>query len=162
MISCPPGVATAVPGDAPALLDLLKLMHAETGEAPFDEARVRATIWHGVTQNGAGIIGIIPGKPNAAGQPTIEGSIGLYTDTWWYSSRAHLSDRWNFVAEPYRRSTHAKKLIEFAKWAAVTVDRPLVMAMLETEQTSGKLRLYERQLPKSGAVFVFNRARAVA
>ncbi len=150
MILCPPEVATAVPGDAQALLDLLRLMHAETGQAPFDELQVRKVIWRGVTQDEA-MIGVIKGK---AGE--IEGSIGLFTDRFWYSSRDHLIDRWNFVPEPHRKSTHAKKLLEFAKWAAVFVDRPLHMGMLETPTTAAKLRLYERQLPRAGALFVFN------
>lgn len=151
MVNCPPEVETAVPADAPALLALLKLMHAETGMAPLDDLRVRQMIWRGVTQQEA-VIGVIRGK----GPRHIEGSIGLFTDRLWYSARDHLADFWNFVAEPHRKSTHAKNLIEFAKWAALTVDRPLVMSMMANERTAAKLRLYERQLPKAGALFVFN------
>ncbi len=154
-ISCPSEVSTAVPADAQAILDLLRLMHQETGQAPLDESRVRRIIWRGVTQDEA-MIGVIRGAKSNA----IEGSIGLFTDQWWYSSSDHLIDRWHFVAEPYRKSTHAKNLIEFAKWAATEIGRPLIMGMIETEQTAAKLRLYERQLPKAGALFVFNQAVA--
>lgn len=151
MIVCPPEVETAVQTDAPALLALLRLMHAEMGMAPFDEPRVRQIIWRGVTQQEA-VVGVIRGK----GSRRIEGSIGLFTDRLWYSARDHLADFWNFVDEPHRKSTHAKNLIEFAKWAALTIDRPLVMSMVANDRTAAKLRLYERQLPKGGAIFVFN------
>lgn len=154
MITCPDGVRAAVPEDRFALLDLVRQWNVETGYGPLDDLIARQVIWRGVWQQDA-VIGVIGGKPGER----IEGSIGLFlVPLAWYSRDGDdkVCDLWNFVSEPYRRTTHAKKLLEYAKFASSHLNRPLMMTMPQNEGTLAKFRLYERQLPKDGAVFLFN------
>jgi ABC-type transport system substrate-binding protein len=118
------------------------------GLAPIDEPMVRAALDRGISRDRA-VIGVIRG----AG--VIEASVGLYIGNWWYSQNQHCEDLWNFVSEPYRKSEHAKALLQWAKHAASFLEKPLLMGVLSNERTQAKIRLYERQLgPQIGALFV--------
>lgn len=149
-------VRTALPTDEEPLLDLLKLRHDEDGLGRFDESKVRDVVQRGLHRRLA-VIGVI------RGQRDLEASIGLFVSDWWDSSDEYLVDRWLFVAPQYRKSTHAKSLLEYAKTAATKIGRPLVVQAAINEQTTNKLRLYERQLEKpAGAIFMFVPPVAVA
>jgi len=131
------------------LLALLKLRHEEDGIGRFDESRVLATLIKGIARDMA-VIGVI-----RSGSGDIEASIGLFTAGWWYNTDTYITDLWNFVAPDHRKTTHAKRLLEFAKEAAVFLKRPLIMSKVLNERTEAMLRLYGRQLPKGGEFFVF-------
>jgi ABC-type transport system substrate-binding protein len=137
------------------MMVLLREMHAENGLAPMDESMVRAALDRGINRDRA-VIGVI------RGDGVIEASIGLFVGSWWYSQSQHCEDLWNFVSEPYRKSEHAKSLLQWAKYAAGFLEKPLLMGVLSNERTQAKIRLYERQLgPQIGALFVV-RASPVA
>lgn len=139
-------ISIATPYDETELVSLLRLKHMEDGGmASFDDARVRATLRRGIDRQMA-IIGVIRGPV------AIEASIGLYISGWWYSDQSHLSDLWNFVAPAYRRSAHAKTLLEFAKWVAGMLDKPLLMHEVLNDKTINKIKLMERQLGKQDGV----------
>lgn len=144
-----PKVECATPDDVSELMALLRLMHEEKGLAPWDETKVMGALRDGIGWK-QGMIGVIRGPK------MIEASIALFISSWWYSQAEHITDLWSFVHPDHRKSTHAKKLIEFAKEAATDLKRPLLMGVLNTEKTSAKVRLFRRQMPEAGSLFIFN------
>ena len=101
-------VRLAAAEDAAALVQLMRQMHGEIGIGRFAAERAMIAITAGIARQG-GVIGVIRGRSG------IEASIGLFIGTGWCSGDPHLFDLWSFVGEPYRRSTHAKSMIHFAK-----------------------------------------------
>lgn len=142
-------VRLAHPLDASGLIGLLQESHEESGSfGEFSPYKASALIAMGIAREG-GIIGVI-------GQPgRIEASIGLFLTTAPLSNDAYITDMWCLVETPYRRSTRAKTLMEFAKWASNELGRPLVMQAISNEKTARKVELMERQLPKAGSLFVY-------
>lgn len=141
-------VRLAAPGDEDSLVDMLQEMHRETGLGKFDPDMVHVAVQTGIARAG-GVVGVIRGPEE------IEATIGLFLGSSWYSREPHLFDLWSFVAESHRRTTHAKSLIQFAKWAAVELNMPLLMTLVTNEQTERKAKLFERQMPKAGSLFCF-------
>jgi hypothetical protein len=140
-------VRIAEPADAPGVMALLHLMHAENGLAPLAETKVRALVEQALSQDFS-ICGVIGERDN------LEASIGLFACSWWYSDALHLEDRWNFVHPEFRVSTHAAALIDFAKSTAARTKHPLLMGITSAGRTPAKVRLYERQLGDAvGALF---------
>lgn len=138
---------------------LLRQMQRETGITAPDDSKVRGVVQR-LIQRQFGVVGVIRGRD------CIEASCGLILSKMWYSDDWHLEDLWCFVGEAYRRSAHAKHLIEFAKkystdlsaWSTRQGEKPipLLMAVMSNDQTAAKVRLYKRQLPEAGAMFLFN------
>lgn len=148
-------VRLAMAWDAGPIIDLLEQMHAETGIGRFDRDRVLLAVQAGIARSG-GVVGVVRGPDG------VEATIGLFIGSSWYSADAHLFDLWSFVGEPYRRSAHAKSLLGFAKQAATDLRLPLIMTLVTNEHTARKERLFERQLPKSGSIFMYDGAQAPA
>lgn len=142
------GVRMARKGDEQAIFKMLCLAQKENGVFPMNERKVKEFIRQAIEQKGA-IIGVIEGKHY------IEGSIGIVLETWWYTDQWSLGERWNFVHPNHRKSDHAKKLIEFAKWCADSMKLDLEMGVISNERTEAKIRLYKRQLPQVGAFFMY-------
>ena len=142
--------------DEDPLVAILRIKHEEDGIGGFREDMVRATVKRGIEQDNA-MIGVIRGPHG------IEATIGLFIGTLWTSPDQHISDLWHFVAPDYRKSTHGKALIEFAKWASGELERPLMMMTVKNEKTAKKVDLYERQLgPATGFMFTYQRATVAA
>lgn len=140
-------VRVAETADAPGVMTLLRLMHAENGLAPLDENKVGALVLQALAQD-CSICGVIGERDQ------LEATIGLFACSWWYSDAIHLEDRWNFVHPEFRVSTHAAGLIDFAKTTALRCGRPLLMGITSAGRTPAKVRLYERQLGDAvGALF---------
>lgn len=150
----------ARPEDGEAIFALLKIMHPESGLAPMSEPKVRAVVARCAERRQGSLAGVIEG-PNG-----LEASIGLTLSQWWYSDDWHMEEGWNFVHPAHRRKTlkhnggttppssHSRRLIEFAKWAADEVGVPLLTGVLTTKRLEPKLRLFQRQLPQVGALFL--------
>lgn len=142
------GVRLAVPADEDSLFALLTLAHAENGLFAQVESKVRAMI-RSATEWKGGLIGVIPG-PNGP-----EGAIGMVISSFWYTDELHIEELFNFVHPDHRRSTHAKRLLEFAKRMQAELRMPLLLGILTLNRLEPKMRLYQRQLPQIGAVFQY-------
>lgn len=143
-----PQVKPALPGDADFLMEMLR-HNCEEEHAiarPSDDC-IRAILNRGLTQEMA-MIGVIRGPDR------IEGSVGIYVSSWWFSHDLHCDALWLYVHPEHRRSEHAKNLIKFAKWAAAELSFPLVLGILKTPQTDRKAELYGRQIPLGGSFFI--------
>ena len=71
----------------------------------------------------------------------------------------HLNELWCFVHPDRRRSTHARRLIEFGKWCADRLSSeekrvPLLLGIVTRHRLLPKLRLFQRQAPQVGAIFM--------
>jgi hypothetical protein len=143
-------VRLAAPEDAAAIFDLCVMLHAENGLFPLSERKVRAMIDRAFNKEGA-IIGVI----GEIGKPVASIYLGLsqtvYSDSW------ALFEEFNFVAPEHRRTDYSKQLIAFAKSCSDKMQLPLLTGILSNQRTEAKVRLYERQLDKAGAYFVYNR-----
>jgi N-acetylglutamate synthase-like GNAT family acetyltransferase len=141
-------IRLATPADEDRLFDFLMLLHGENALFPVSDSKVREIIRQGTLQQG-GVIGIIDGADGS-----IEASVGLIVDSWWYTNAPSLNERWNFVRQDCRHSPHAKNLIQFSKRAAQHLGVPLIMGIISTRRTEAKVRLYKRQMEYVGGYFM--------
>ena len=140
-----------VEADLPELLAMGKELHDENGLMPLSESRSIAAVKRAVRQERAmvGVIGPVGGR--------LEGVIYLTVGMFWYTSKPHLEELYNFVRPEFRRSTRAKSLVEFAMRSAERLDVPLLIGIISSDRTEAKARMYERLLGKrSGAFFLHN------
>jgi len=142
-------VRLAIPADRAPLLDLLRLKHAEDGIGGFDPLKADAAVAQGLTCDRA-LIGVIRSGAR------VEASVGLFVTSPWDSTDEFLADRWLFVHPDHRRSEHAKKLMDFARWTARQLGRSLLMTAVYNEATAGKAMLFDRSLPMRGSVYLFD------
>jgi GNAT superfamily N-acetyltransferase len=147
-----PGVRMARPEDEEAVWQLLLLLGAENAILPWSEKKVRAAIRHG-TRGEGGIVGVIDGPGG------IEASVGLQFSQFWYTEAWHLNELWLHVHPDHRATTHAKRLVEFAKWCADRLSTPetnipLLFGVVTRHRLLPKMRLFQRQAPQIGALFL--------
>lgn len=145
----PTSVRIAEPKDEDALIRLMKEAFLEQPIFPLNEQKMREKIRLG-TERKNGVVGVVDG-PNG-----IEGYIIMCMAQYWYSDAWHLEELSNFVHPDHRRSTHAKDLINFAKWFTEQLGLPLLLGIMSTQRLDAKIRLYRRQVQPAGAVFVHN------
>ena len=145
------GVRIAGPSDEQAIFDLLLKLYQENALLPIDETKVWAQI-RGATEGGKngifGICGVIDGPAG------IEAAIGLVMSQFWYTSAWHLNEIYWFVVPERRQSTHAKRLVEFAKWTAERLGMPLLLGVVTRDRLLPKMRLLNRQAPQVGALYM--------
>jgi len=146
-------VRLATRADEPEILQLLHIMHAESGMQPLDEDAARETFDLAFGRRG-GIIGVI-GPPG-----DIRGMLGLLITRFWFTRERHLEEIFSWVRPDCRHGTkYAEQLITFAKTCAdlPEINLPLVIGVLTNRRVEGKTKLYQRHLGvPSGAFFVYN------
>lgn len=148
MIEKPPNVIPARLGDEKEIYDFLCILHQENGMSRMSEERVLEMIRR-MIGNKEGIIGLIRG-PNG-----LEAAIGMLMARWWYSDDWHLEELWNFVHPAHRISSHAKNLLQYGKWCAEQMKLPIIIGIISNSRVQAKIRLYRRQLPQMGAIFLY-------
>jgi GNAT superfamily N-acetyltransferase len=94
-------VRRATPEDLKELVDLLRGMHAEVGQASKDEAKAIASIGAAIVGGGVFVV-LDEGK--------IVGTVGLVKSQWWYSHSEAWFSWWFYVAPDYRGG-HASRLL---------------------------------------------------
>lgn len=143
-------VRYAVPQDEDKIVSMISLLHDENGLFPLSEKRVREYMQRYFRQEGA-LIGVI----GEIGDPVA--SIYLGIEQPYYSETWYLNEAWNFVHPDHRRSDYAKQLLAWAKNVSEQMHLPLMVGIVTNHRTEAKVRLYEKQLEKAGAFFVWNR-----
>ena len=143
----PPDVVLAAMPDFDEMFDVLMQNYRENGIYSINPAKVGAWLLMGLNRDNSSI-GIIRGPGG------IEAACGVYLATSWYTDDIYVEEVFNYVRPDYRRSTHAKHLIQFAKWFAENLNVPLLMGIMTTKRLAAKERLYERQLTKIGSLFL--------
>lgn len=143
-------VRLAVPADEDKIVAMISLLHDENGLFPLSQQKVRDYMQRYFRKEGA-LIGVI----GPVGDPV--GSIYLEIGQPYYSESWYLNEAWNFVHPDHRRSDYAKKLLAWAKSMSEQMKLPLMVGIVSNHRTEAKIRLYEKQLEKAGAFFVWNR-----
>jgi GNAT superfamily N-acetyltransferase len=148
------GVRMAKNADAGRIYDFLLELNKENAVFSLSELRAKqaiATCLEPSANAPGGVIGLIEHGNG------IEGCVGLRPSQMWYTAEWFLDELWNFVHPNHRKTDHAKKLIEFAKWSASNLGLPLVMGIVTRNRLAPKMRLYQRQMPQIGAYFCFGK-----
>jgi hypothetical protein len=142
-------IRICVPADEPALLRVLALNYEENkGLAAINWDKVTRMVRRGTEQQ-LGIIGVIEGKHG------IEATAGFILTNFWFSDDFHLEEVWVFVLPDYRRSTHARRLYEWAKYLSTQMTVPVLCGVLTTQRHQAKIRLAQREMPQVGALFMW-------
>jgi len=141
------GVRVARPEDEDEIVSLILLLHSENGMFTAVEEYIRDEVRR-LTHKDGGLIGVIDGESGK-----IEGTVGFDISSWWYTDDLCINEKWNFVHPDHRRTTHAKRLIEFGKWCSDQLKIPLFMGIITNDRTEAKERLYRRQLHRIGGYF---------
>lgn len=158
----PFNVVKATREDEDAIFAVLCRLHEENGMWPMNSEKVRREI-ENATRAGSepAIIGLIK---SPSGE--IEGMVWLLLQDSWYSDWVSFCERLLFVIPEFRRTTHAKRLVQFAKWCsdAMTerlpkqdgqqMEVPLIIGIQTFKALEAKMRLYQRQFSQIGATFM--------
>ena len=117
--------------------------------ADLSVARATDTLKRGLDKT-TGRLVVIEGRE-------IEGAWGTVIGPLWGSDMLVMMDFIMFVRPQYRRSTHAKRLMQAAKTASIQLGMPLIMGHGCPADSERKRALYQRQFgPSVGAFFVFD------
>lgn len=144
----------ATDGDFQEMFRICCLLHAENGQHPFDERKVREIIWRGVRQDGA-LAAVIGPSSN------IKAMILLTIEEVYYSVDYEIVERWTYVRPDCRKSNYAKRLIGFAKQCAEETGLFVSIGIVSDVKLEAKRRLYERNLPLAGYWFTIRPGEAV-
>jgi hypothetical protein len=148
-------VRKALPLDRPEILDMCRENWADNGQFALSSAKVEAMVDKAFNRGGT-IIGVV-------GDGKIEGMILLNIGQFWYSDDWVLEEIQNFVRPAFRKSTHAKDMINFGKRCSDELGIPLVIGVVSNERTRAKMELYRRQLGEPcGGYFLHRPASAAA
>lgn len=145
-------VRVGTPDDLPGCMDLFVRANEENGIDEMDTRKLLSLVWPSLHRDG-GMVGII----GAVGEQP-EGVVLLRIESLWYSSAPVIAEKLVFVHPDYRsaKGGRARKLCEFSKQVADELEMPLVIGVVSTERTQGKVRLYERVFgPPAGAFFLY-------
>lgn len=156
-MSCPSIVRVAKPDDHVEIWRLFLQGHRENGQFNLAPEKVDYFLsrvlfpnaipeWDTGPRGAIGVIGDI-GK--------LEALVFVTIGTWWYSNDRHLEEYIVYVDPECRRSGHVRALVEWMKHQSDITGLPLVTGIISNHRTEGKVRLYERFLPKIGAFFLY-------
>lgn len=155
----PLSVRIARPSEEERLFKTLMLLGEENAMAEISKPKVRAMLQRCRSpepgQPRYGVIGVIDAPKGG-----IAATVGLVTGQWWYTEEWHCEEVWSFVHPDHRRdkANHAKDLIQFSKWWGEQLGWPVLMGVLSNVRTLGKIRLYAREIPLVGALFLHRAA----
>lgn len=147
-------VRKAVHADKPQIMDMCEENHRDNGQFALDPAKVEFMIDKAFNGGGA-IIGVV-------GNNQIEGMLVLNIGQFWYSSDWCLEEIQNYVRPQFRKSTHAKDMINFGRRCSDELGIPLVIGVVSNERTRAKLELYRRQLGEPCGGYFLHRPATVA
>lgn len=148
-------IRMATRADEDALMELCRMLHDENGQFPMSEEKVRNELRRGLDRQ-FGICAVIDGPER------IEAVSLLTIDQPWYSETWMLQECFIFVHPDHRRTTHAKRLINYARECADRMEIPLLIGVLSNHKTEAKVKLYERVFgQKAGAYFLHSGSREV-
>lgn len=149
-------VRKAEPRDRDPILEICRKNWTENGQFALSMPKVEAMVDKAFNRGGA-IIGLV------GGHNRIEGAILLNVGAFWYTDEWCLEEIFNFVHPEFRKSTHAKDMIDFGKRCSDELSIPLVIGVVSNERTRAKMELYRRRLgDPCGGYFIHRPASAAA
>jgi len=146
-------IRLATTDDMSEVMRLAITASRENSFLPASAEMLAREIWPALCQD-HGLCAVI----GPAGANTIEGLVLLRIGKMWYSDQTVVEERAVFVYPEYRaaKGGRAKKLCEYSKHVADTLQLPLLIGVLSNGRTAGKVRLYERLFgAPAGAFFLY-------
>lgn len=131
-------VRKATLGDRAQILQMCEENHRDNGQFTLAPHKVETMIDRALNGGGA-IIGVV-------GKDQIEGMLALFIGQHWYTDDWCLEEIQNYVRPQFRKSTHAKDMINFGVRCSDELGIPLVIGVVSNERTRAKMELYRRQL----------------
>jgi hypothetical protein len=149
-------VRKAASRDREPILEICRQNHSENGQFGYSATKVESMVDKAFNGGGA-IIGLV------GGHDRIEGAILLNIGQFWYTDDWCVEEIFNFVHPEFRKSTHAKDMIDFGKRCSDELAIPLVIGVVSNERTKAKMELYRRRLGEPvGGYFIHRPASAAA
>jgi len=145
-------VRIAGPHDLQALMGLALASCEENGFVNPNSDKLANEIWPALHLD-HGVVGIIGGLNSPA-----EGGVLLRIGSMWYSDQMVVEEKAIFIHPDFRdaKGERAKKLFQFSKSVADSLNIPLMIGVLSNDRTKAKVRMYEREFGKaSGAYFLY-------
>lgn len=140
-------ITLATPDDAPGIADLLRSMHAETGQALVNERKAYGVISQHITDGGCLI---------ARQRGEIVGSMAVYLDSWWYSDETAFFTRWFYVHPQHRMEGHATRMIAGMKQAAHDQNKRLFVRVGTSVADLASLKYFKKLMEPFEGGYVFN------
>ena len=145
-------VRVATPEDIDGVMNLAMMVCKENGIFEPNVQKILFDIWPSLHQE-HGIIGVI-GEPGNM----LEGFVLLRIGQMWYSDSPILEEKTVFIHPKFRRASggRARKLCKFSKQVADELGLPMIIGVLSSHRSSGKMRLYESVFgPPAGGFFLY-------
>jgi hypothetical protein len=139
--------------DVHKMMELALSACEENGFVDPNPQKLLSEIWSALNLDN-GLVGIIEGSDG-----TFEGAVLLRVGDMWYSDRQILEEKAIFIHPNFRsaKGGRARRLCEFSKKVADSLELPLIIGVLSNHRTEAKIRLYERVFGRaSGAFFLYN------
>jgi hypothetical protein len=145
-------VRVATPEDIDGVMNLAMMVCKENGIFEPNIQKILFDIWPSLHQE-HGIVGVI-GEPGNM----LEGFVLLRIGQMWYSDSPILEEKTVFIHPKFRRASggRARKLCRFSKQVADELGLPMIIGVLSSHRSSGKMRLYEGEFgPPAGGFFLY-------
>lgn len=142
----------AGPEDVDSVMGLALAACEENGFVNPNPTRLLSEIWPALNKD-KGLVGLIGKK---GGKP--EGAVLLRIGNMWYGDDPVLEEKAVFIDPEYRsaKGGRARKLCEFSKQVSDSLGIPLIIGVLSSHRTAGKVRMYQRIFGEpSGAFFLY-------
>lgn len=157
MSTIPSVIRKATPLDAPEIWRLFLQTHRENGIFPLAPQKVthfldRAIHPERIPSYDTGPraqIGVV------GPQGRLEAIVFILISSFWYSEELHLEELLVYVDPEHRKSRHAQACIGWMKALSDQLQIPLITGIISKERTASKIRLYDRQLPRIGAFYMY-------
>lgn len=141
--------------DMDAMMKLALSACDENGFLNPNPLKLAAEIWPALNQD-HGICAVIGDVGSQ-----LEGAVLLRIGDMWYSDTAVVEEKAIFVHPDFRsaKGGRARRLCEFSKRVADSLQIPLIIGVLSNSRTAGKIKMYEREFgPPAGAYFLYGAA----
>ena len=145
-------IRLATPADMDEVMKLGFMACEDNGFVDYSPQLLAKEIWPSLHQDN-GLLALI-GPP----QGEIQGFVLLRIGTMFYSNAPCLEEKCLWVHPDHRaaRGGRAKKLLDFTKKAADGLGLPLIIGIMTTKRSAGKVALYTREFgPPAGAFFLY-------
>ena len=148
-------------GTAEDMDAVMKLIMAATEENAFvnpSVPKIATAIWGALTRQ-IGLIGVAEGPDKDEEKLILKGVTVLLVGETYYSESKVLEEKIVYTHPEWRLQKYgiAKKLCRFAKDAANKLELPLLIGVVSTTRTAGKVAMYKREFGEpAGAFFLYN------
>lgn len=133
--------------DADAIYAILaEEMHPENGVGRINPAKARARIELCITE---GVVLLVKDGQEIAATAALYEAEG-----WWWSDDTYLTDCWNFVRKPYRRTRAAFILMQgIVDLARRAMPSPTLIGMTSKADQERKDRFFARYAEPAGTIY---------